>query len=221
MNITPDQFIIWQNGFFKINHTILFTWFIMAVMLITAIALRIILTHEKNIGRLQNFFEILITGIKDQIEKMGKVDLNFVFPFIATLFIFILFSNLLQIVPFFYSPTASLSTTVALVIIVVLLGIIYGIKKVGVFGYLKKYTKPTIIMLPMNIISDISSNCALTIRLYGNVMSGMIISAVVSKVIFLAFGFPIFLNILSFISGIIQAYIFSILALVFILSAEN
>lgn len=221
MKITPDQYIVWQDGFFKINHTILFTWFIMAVMIIVALILRAVLTHEKNIGKLQNFFEILITGIKDQVEKMGKVDLNFVFPFIATIFIFILFSNLLQIIPFFHSPTASLSTTVALVVVVVSLGIIYGVKRVGVIGYLKKYIRPTVVMLPMNIISDISSNCALAIRLYGNIMSGMVIGAVVSQIAFLALGFPIFLSILSFINSVIQAYIFSILALVFILSAEN
>ena len=76
-------------------------------------------------------------------------------------------------------------------------------------------------MLVMNIISDVSSNCALAIRLYGNVMSGMIISAVISQVAFLAIGFPIFLSMLSFISSVIQAYIFSVLALVFIISAEN
>ena len=76
-------------------------------------------------------------------------------------------------------------------------------------------------MLVMNIISDVSSNCALAIRLYGNVMSGMIISAVISQIAFLAIGFPIFLSMLSFISSVIQAYIFSVLALVFIISAEN
>ena len=84
MNITPDQIIVWQNGFFKINNTILFTWILMAFVITVAIILRLALTHEKNIGKLQNFFEILIYGIKDQVEKMGKVDINFVFPFIAT-----------------------------------------------------------------------------------------------------------------------------------------
>ena len=221
MNITPDQIIVWQNGFFKINNTILFTWLLMAFIITVAIILRLALTHEKNIGKLQNFFEILIYGIKDQVEKMGKVDINFVFPFIATTFLFILCANLLQIIPYFYSPTASLSTNVALVIVTVSLGLIYGIRQVGVLGYLKKYLKPTPVMLVMNIISDISSNCALAIRLYGNMMSGMIITAVVSQIAFLALGFPIFLSILTFISSIIQAYIFSVLSLVFIISAEN
>ena len=101
MNITPDSFIVWQNGFFKINDTILFTWILMAVIISVSVILRLMLTKEKNIGRLQSFFEVLIYGIKDQVEKMGKVDINFVFPFIATIFIFILFSNLMQIIPFF------------------------------------------------------------------------------------------------------------------------
>lgn len=221
MEITPDKYIVFQNEFIKINHTILYTWLIMAVVLAFALTLRFLLTHGKDIGKLQNIFEVLITGIEGQINEMGKVDLNYVFPFIATLFIFIAFGNLLQIIPFFESPNASLSTTVALVIMVVCMGIFYGVKRVGVVGYLKKYTKPSIVMLPMNIISDISSNCALAIRLYGNMMSGMIIGAVMSGVAFLAIGLPIFLNILSFITSIIQAYIFSILALVFILSAED
>lgn len=221
MKISPDQYIIWQNGFFKINSTLFFTWFIMVIILITALILRAILTKEKNIGRLQNFFEVLITGIEDQISQMGKVDLKYVFPFVATVFIFILFSNLLQLIPTFKSPTASLSTTVALASMVVLMGIGYGIKQVGIIGYLKKYFKPSPVMFIMNVISDISSNCALAIRLYGNIMSGMVIGAVVAEVAFLVLGFPIFLSILSVISGVIQAYIFSILAVVFILSAEN
>ena len=221
MNISTDQFIVWQNDLFKINYTILFTWFVMFVILVAVFILRLILTNERNIGKLQNFFEILITGIEDQINKMGKVDMKFIFPFIATLFIFILFSNLLQIIPFFNPPTASLSTTIALAIIVIIVGLFYGIKRVGIFGYIKKYIKPSPIMLFMNIISDISTNCALAIRLYGNMMSGLLVGAIISQIAFLALGFPIFLDILSFISGIIQAYIFSILALVFITSAER
>ena len=139
MNISTDQFIVWQNDLFKINYTILFTWFVMFVILVAVFILRLILTNERNIGKLQNFFEILITGIEDQINKMGKVDMKFIFPFIATLFIFILFSNLLQIIPFFNPPTASLSTTIALAIIVIIVGLFYGIKRVGIFGYIKKY----------------------------------------------------------------------------------
>ena len=221
MNISTDQFIVWNNGFLKINHTILFTWFAMAIIFIIVFILNRFLTHKKNIGKLQNFFEVLIVGINDQIKQMGNIDVKMVFPFIATLFIFIIFSNLLQIIPFFHSPTASLSTTIALVIMVICMGLFYGIKKVGVISYIKKYTKPTPIILPMNIISDVSSNCALAIRLYGNIMSSMLIGAIISKIAFLALGFPIFLNILSFISSIIQAYIFSVLALVFIASVDD
>lgn len=221
MKISPDQYIMWQSGFLKINHTIFFTWIIMVFLIVTALTLRLMLANKKSFGKLQNFFEILITGIEDQISQMGKVNMKIIFPIIATLFIFILSANLLQIIPTFHSPTASLSTTVALVIVVIITGISYGIYRVGFFGYLKKYTRPTIIMLPLNLIGDISSNTAMAIRLYGNMMSGMIISAIVTKIAFLVLGFPIFLSVLSFISSVIQAYIFSILALVFMTSAEE
>ena len=128
---------------------------------------------------------------------------------------------LFQIIPFLYSPTASLSTNIALVIIVVCMGFGYGIKRVGFFKYFKKYTKPSIVMLPMNIISDVVSNCGLAVRLYGNIMSAMVIGAIVVEISFLSLGFPVFLNILGLISSVIQAYIFSILSLVFIMSAED
>lgn len=193
----------------------------MIFLLVTALILRLMLTNKKDFSKLQNFFEILITGIEDQISQMGKVNIKIIFPIIATLFIFILSANLLQMIPTFHSPTASLSTTIALVIVVITTGISYGIYRVGFFGYLKKYTRPTIIMLPLNLIGDISSNTAMAIRLYGNMMSGMVISAIVTKIAFLVLGFPIFLSVLSFISSVIQAYIFSILALVFMMSAED
>lgn len=221
MKISPDQYIMWQDGFLKLNHTIFFTWIIMIFLLVTALILRLMLTNKKDFSKLQNFFEILITGIEDQISQMGKVNIKIIFPIIATLFIFILSANLLQMIPTFHSPTASLSTTIALVIVVITTGISYGIYRVGFFGYLKKYTRPTIIMLPLNLIGDISSNTAMAIRLYGNMMSGMVISAIVTKIAFLVLGFPIFLSVLSFISSVIQAYIFSILALVFMMSAED
>ncbi|MDR3290268.1 MAG: F0F1 ATP synthase subunit A [Rickettsiales bacterium] len=220
MNISTDSILIF-DGFLKINATIFYTWIVMAIALFFAIMTRICLTHTKNIGKLQNFFEFLIMTIEEQIKTMGEVNIFFIFPFIATLFIFILMSNLLSIIPSFYSPTASLSTTAALAIIVVFSGYFYGIKRVGFFGFLKKFIKPAPFLLPLNIISDISSNCALAIRLYGNVMSGMILGAIVGNIVFLELGFPVFLHILDFMSSSIQAYIFSILSLSFMMGAEK
>lgn len=221
MNITTDTMIMWKNEFFTINDTIFFTWVIMLFVISLALILRVMITNEKNFGKLQNFFEVLISGIEEQIKKAGEVDVKFVFPFIATIFIFILIANLLHIIPFFHSPTASLSTNIALVIIVVLTGISYGIKRVGLIHYLKKYAKPSWFMIPMHIISDISSNCALVVRLYGNIMSAMVIGTIVEEISFLSVGFPLFLNFLDLISGVIQAYIFSLLALAFMMSAEE
>ncbi|HSQ98229.1 MAG TPA: F0F1 ATP synthase subunit A [Rickettsiales bacterium] len=221
MNITTDAMIMWKNDFFTINDTIFFTWIIMFLVISLALVLRVLITNEKNFGRLQNFFEVLITGIEEQIEKAGEIDVKYVFPFIATIFIFILVANLIHIIPFFHSPTASLSTNIALVIIVILTGVSYGIKRVGILNYLKKYTKPSWIMLPMNVVGDIASNCALVVRLYGNIMSAMVIGMIIEGIAFLSIGFPLFLNFLDLISGIIQAYIFSMLSLAFIMSAED
>lgn len=222
MNISPDQYILWEYGFFKFNYTILFTWVVMAILVLISLVLKMFLTSEKNLTTLQNIFEVLILGIENQIKSLNEnFEMRFLFPFVATLFCFILLSDLLQIIPFFYSPTASLSTTMALMFSVVLFGFVYGISRKGFYGYMKKYIQPTAVMLPLNIMGDVSSNIALAVRLYGNMMSGMIIGLVVSRVIFLSIGLPIFLNILSLITSVVQAYIFSVLAVVFIASAEN
>jgi F-type H+-transporting ATPase subunit a len=221
MDISTDSIIIFQNTAFTINATIFYTWIVMAIVLTASIILKFYLTSTNKIGKLQTFFETIIMTIEEQIKNVGKVDMNFVFPFIGTLFLFIITSNLLSLIPTFHSPTASFSTTIALSLIVVFTGFAYQIKQVGFLNFLKKYMKPVAFMLPLNIIGDISSNCALAIRLYGNVMSGMVLGAIVAKISFLSLGFPIFLSILDCISSVIQAYIFSILALTFMRSAED
>ncbi|GMO56632.1 MAG: F0F1 ATP synthase subunit A [Rickettsiales bacterium] len=221
MDISTDTIIIFQNSIFPINATIFYTWIVMAIILTTSIILRFYLTSTDKIGKLQTFFETVIMTIEEQIKNAGKVDMNFVFPFIGSLFLFIITSNLLSMIPTFHSPTASLSTTAALAIIVVFVGYTYQIRRVGFKGFLKKYIKPVAFMLPMNIISDVSGNCALAIRLYGNVMSGMVLGAIVAKISFLSLGFPIFLSILDFMSSVIQAYIFSVLSLTFMRNAES
>jgi F-type H+-transporting ATPase subunit a len=193
----------------------------MLIVLSLVFIARIYLSYTKNIGKLQNFFETVLVAIEEQVKNMGNVDVSFAFPFIVSIFLFVISCNLLSIIPYFNSPTSSLSTTIALVVMVIIIGITYGIKRKGVIGYFKKYVKPTPILLPINMISDVSSTCSMAIRLYGNMMSGMIVAAIVSKIAFLSFGFPVFLSALSFISSIIQAYIFSILTLVFMMSVDE
>jgi len=139
--------------------------------------------------------------------------------FIGTLFLFIAVSNLCAILPWYEPPTGSLSTTSALAISVFVAVLLFGIEEQGLGGYLKSYVKPTFIMLPFNIISELSRTFALAIRLFGNIMSGTLIVGILLTIAPLLF--PIFMNLLGLLTGMVQAYIFSILAAVYIAAATR
>jgi F-type H+-transporting ATPase subunit a len=131
------------------------------------------------------------------------------------LFLYTLTSNLISLLPFCESPTASLSTTVALAILVFLFAIFLGIREHGL-DYLKKYVKPVFIMAPFNIIGEVSKLASLSIRLYGNIMSSYVITSILSEIAMLSIAFPVIINLLGLVSGVIQAYIFSMLSLMFL-----
>ncbi|MCB0375668.1 MAG: F0F1 ATP synthase subunit A, partial [Sinomicrobium sp.] len=132
---------------------------------------------------------------------------------------FIGVANILIILPGYEPPTGSLSTTAALAICVFLAVPFFGISEGGLWNYLKTYVEPTFIMLPFNIISEISRTLALAVRLFGNIMSGAMIASILLTIA--PFIFPVLMTVLGLITGIIQAYIFSILATVFIAAATE
>ncbi len=219
MKLSPDETIFWQHGFITINLTILTTWALMLVMVIGSRLITRKLKAEINISRWQCILEIIVTGMKNQIKEVGLNQPEKFIGFIGTIFLFIVLSNLCIIFPFYEPPTGSLSTTVALAFCVFLAVPFFGIAESGIMGYLKSYLKPTYIMLPFNIISEISRTLALAIRLFGNIMSGgMIISILLTIVPFI---FPIVMTILGLIVGIVQAYIFGILTTVYIAAATQ
>lgn len=220
MEITTDNTIYFQYGFFKLNTTLLFSWIVMAVLIIIAIMINRNIRKNNGVSRLQNIFEALITTIGDQIKSISTKDFTLIFPFIATLFIYILVANLISLIPNFESPTASLSTTLAFAILTFIFSIIIGIKQKGFWGYTSKYFKPIFVMLPLNIISQLSKIVSLSFRLYGNVMSSGAVIVVLLSISFLAIGFPVLINLLATISGVIQAYIFSILSMITISSDD-
>lgn len=221
MNISTDELVFWRYGFININATILYTWIVMAILIVLAYITKRSIINHKVIGKTENFFELLTDIIKDQIKSVTEMGFNKVFPFITCLFLFILTSNLISLIPDFSSPTASLSTTFALVFLVVVFSIFIGIQSKGLKKYLSKYTKPVKLMLPFLVMNDIISNFSMAFRLYGNVMSGGIISAVLMKISFLSVGFPVILNLLSFMTGAIQAYVFSVLSMIFLASSDD
>jgi F-type H+-transporting ATPase subunit a len=219
MRLSPDQLVLWQYGPFKLNATIAFTW---GLMLILALGSKLI-TRTLSLGpersRWQDLLEIIVTGIEQQIEAVGLSRPRKYLPFLGTLFLFLATAALCTIIPGFEPPTASLSTTAALALCVLVAVPLFGILEQGLGSYLASYLKPTVIMLPFNIISEFSRTLALAVRLFGNMMSGSMIVAILLTIT--PFIFPLVMTLLGLLTGIVQAYIFSILAAVYIAAATR
>jgi F-type H+-transporting ATPase subunit a len=219
MRLSPDEIIFWQHGFFKLNATIVFTWGLMLVLAVGAKLVTRKLSTELKRSRWQNLLEIIVTGIGKQIEDVGLDDPKKYIGFLGTLFLFVALASLSTIIPGYEPPTASLSTTAALALCVFVAVPLFGIEDQGLSGYLKSYVEPTVIMLPFNLISELSRTLALAVRLFGNMMSGAMIIAILLTIT--PFIFPVVMTALGLLTGMVQAYIFSILAAVYIAAATR
>lgn len=217
MKISPDLIIFQQWGYVTLNATIVFTWVIMLFLTICSWLVTRKLSAAIKISRWQNILEILVTWIQGQIESISHRETYRYLPFVGTLFIFIAVSNLLTIVPWFQAPTGSLSTTVALAVCVFIATPLFGIMEGGVKEYFRSYLKPTFFMLPFNIIGEISRTLALAVRLFGNIMSGSMIAGILLSVTPLFF--PVIMQAFGLLTGLVQAYIFAVLTMVYIASA--
>jgi F-type H+-transporting ATPase subunit a len=219
MRLSPDEMIFWQVGFFKLNATIVFTWGLMLALAVGSKLITRKLSKDLTRSRWQNLLEIVVTSIETQIEEVGLRHPGTYLSFLGTLFLFVAAASLCTVIPGYDPPTASLSTTVALALCVFVAVPFFGIEEQGVRGYLKSYVEPTFIMLPFNIISEISRTLALAVRLFGNMMSGGMIIGILLTIT--PFIFPIAMTALGLLTGMVQAYIFSILAAVYIAAATN
>jgi F-type H+-transporting ATPase subunit a len=219
MNLTPDQQIFWQRGFVKLNGTIVMTWATMIFMSLGSKLITRKLATEGNISRWQGSLEIIVTGVEKQIQDVGLSQPEKYLSFLGTLFLFVATASLFTVIPGYSPPTGSLSTTAALALCVFVAVPLFGIREQGLLGYLKTYTKPTFIMLPFNIISELSRTLALAVRLFGNMMSGVMIIGILLTIT--PFIFPIVMTALGLLTGMVQAYIFSILAAVYIAAATH
>jgi len=213
----PDQIILWQYGIFKINATLAFTWAVMALLVGGSYLITRRLSVDAPISRFQNLLEVIVVEANKQIGELSQRRPERYLPLIGTLFLFIFVSNALAVVPGFMPPTGSLSTTTALALTVFIAVPVYGIYRVGLWRYLKQYCQPNVFMLPFNIIGELSRTLALAVRLYGNIMSGTVVAGILLSITPLLF--PVAMQVLGLLTGTIQAYIFSILAMVYIASA--
>ena len=219
MRLSPDELIFWRHGFLKLNATIVYTWGLMILLAVGSKLVTRTLSMVLERTRWQNLLEIVVTALEKQIEEVGLSRPRTYLGFLGTLFLFVASASLATIIPGYEPPTGSLSTTTALALCVFVAVPFFGIEEQGLGDYLKSYVKPTVIMLPFNIISELSRTLALAVRLFGNMMSGAMIIAILLTIS--PFVFPVVMTLLGQLTGMVQAYIFFILATVYIAAATR
>jgi F-type H+-transporting ATPase subunit a len=204
--------ILFHIGIVPISRTVVTTWGLMAALTVASL----ITTRRFHVdaGGLQATIETVVLGIEKEIAALLNRDAAPFLPLLGTLFIFLVIANLCGIVPGVTPPTASIETPAALAAIVFLSVHFYGVRTEGLRRYLKRYLKPNPVMLPLNILSELTRSFSLAMRLFGNIMSQELVVAIVLALAgllvpipFMAFGILI---------GLVQAYIFSVLAAVYI-----
>ena len=217
MQLSPDDTVIFTILGIGINATIANTWVIMAVLAGVSALITRNLRPDVPPSRWRTALEVIVNAIVGQIAEITNRRDPRILYFVGTLFLFILAANLLTVVPGFHTPTASLSTTVALALAVLAAVPLFGIASRGLGGYLRTYVEPSVVMLPFNVIGEFSRGVSLAVRLYGNIMSGAVIAAILLGIA--PFFFPVVMDMLGLLTGAIQAYIFAVLATVYISSA--
>lgn len=214
MKLSPDEIVYFSIGALNVSATLVYTWIVMAVLVGLSVIVRSRLRAEPPIGRMQLALESIIFFVLGQIREVARQEPQRYLPFVATLFLFILACNVLAIVPGFHPPTGSLATTAALALAVFFAVPAFGIRQVGLRRYLRTYVQPVPLMLPFTVLGEITRTLALAVRLFGNVMSSSMMVAILLVVAPLVF--PVLMQVLGLLMGALQAYIFAVLALVYI-----
>jgi F-type H+-transporting ATPase subunit a len=217
--ISPDQVILFQMGLITINATLVYTWLIMIILVVGSILITRHLSSERKLSRWQNIMEVIINAVMGEIREISREHVRRYFPFIGSLFLFIALSNMLTFIPGYVAPTSSLTTTAALAVTVFFAVPIYGIASQGVLEYLKEYFRPNFLFFPFHVMGEFSRTLALAVRLFGNLMSHEKVVAILLAVTPLFF--PVVMQVLGLLIGLIQAYIFAILTMVYIASATQ
>ncbi len=219
MNITPDTVVVFRIRGFVVNATLFYTWVIMALLTGLAWFVTRNLSSGARMSRLQNGLEVIIGYIRRELAEItGDRPMKYL-PLLGTLYLFIAVSNFLAIVPGYYPPTGSLNTTAALALCVFVAVPAYGISQAGLLDYLRHFVEPVPYILPFNLIGEFSRTLALAVRLFGNVMSGTLLTGVLLSVAPLFV--PVLMNAFSLLIGQIHAYIFAVLSAVYIASSAQ
>jgi F-type H+-transporting ATPase subunit a len=200
-----------------ITEPVVVTWGLMAALALAGfLATRSLALSP---SRYQALLELIVGTIEDQIRITMRATPKSYIPMIGTLFLFILAANWSSLIPGIDPPTAHLETDAALGLIVFFAIVYFGICARGVAGYLRTFAEPTIIMIPLNVVETFTRTFSLIVRLFGNIMSGVFLIGIVLSLAGLLV--PIPLMALDLLIGAVQAYIFTVLAMVFIGSAVS
>lgn len=219
IQINPDEIIYCNWGALSLNETIVNTWIVMALLIFLSWRSTCQLSVDPPFSRRQSLVETIFSYMKSEMAGIARRAPERYIHFSGTLFLFISLSSLLEIVPGYRSPTSSLSTTLALAICVFFAVPIYGIAKLGRANYFRRYLQPSVLMFPFNIIGEFSRTIALALRLFGNMMSQNLLVAVLFS--FVPLFLPAVMDLFGLLIGQIQAYIFAVLATVYIISGSS
>ena len=215
MNSPLGNAILFHLGPVPIATAVVVTWAIMAVLVIGSV----LVTRRLSLlpSRTQAVFELIVDTVDSQIRDTMRAEPAPYRAFVGTLFVFIFVANWSSLAPGVEPPTAHLETDAALALLVFIAVIWFGIRASGVRGYLGTFASPNPIMIPLNFVESLTRTFSLLVRLFGNVMSGVFVIGIVLSLAGLLV--PIPLMALDLLTGAVQAYIFAVLAMVFIAGA--
>ena len=204
---------------FPINVTIFNSWLVILLITVVCYFSTRNLSANKAPSKWQLLLETLVTWLQKEAKEASDSKNNQYLGMAMGLFCFIFMCNLLTFIPWFRPPTASLSTTMALATIVFMAIPYFAVKNAGIKSYFKKFIEPVPLLLPMNIFSEIFSVLAMGLRLFGNMLSGVMFASILSA--FIPFIAPLAMQSLGLLTGTIQAYIFALLAIVYSSSVKK
>lgn len=210
LTVFPET--VFMLGPVRITDTVVNTWLVMAAIILAAF----FSTRRFDVRptRLQGLLESIHAAIEGTVREILPVENRFVVPVLGTLWLFIGVANLTGLVPGMRSPTADLNTTVALAFVSYVMAHVVGIAAQGLRGYLTHYAEPTWLLLPFHLIAEATRTVALAVRLFGNMLSGDMVAVIILGIAGLLV--PVPFDLLHIVIGLIQAYIFGMLTLVFI-----
>ncbi len=208
MDVIEHPLVFTLFGIIPVRDTVIYTWITMGIIIAFVLVLKLVKP---------NFLEFILEGVISIVDDAMDVDdLHPYIPLLGSLLVFTLMANMASLIPGMKSPTADLNTTIALALIIVFSVHVYGMRKKGFWKYWKEFASP-IFLLPIELIGQVSRTLSLAMRLFGNVLSGDLIVAIVFSIIPMIL--PIAMSTISMISGVLQAYVLTTLAALFISSA--